>query len=46
MLTLFLQEYFKMNENAANAVRNTIVRMTAEANEKRKISDATLERAD
>ena len=35
MLTLFfLQEYFKMNENVANVVRDTIVRMTAEANEK------------
>jgi hypothetical protein len=40
MLTLFfLQEYFKMNENVANIVRDTIVRMTAEANEKRRISD-------
>ena len=26
-----------MNENAANVVRDTIVRMTAEANEKRKL---------
>lgn len=34
-----------MNENVANVVRDTIVRMTAEANEKRKISDAALERA-
>lgn len=34
-----------MNENVANVVRDTIVRMTAEANEKRKISDAPLERA-
>ena len=46
MLTLFfLQEYFKMNENVANVVRDTIVRMTAETNEKRKISDTALERA-
>lgn len=34
-----------MNENVANVARDTIVRMTAEANEKRKISDASLERA-
>lgn len=34
-----------MNENAANAVRDTIVRMTAEANEKRRISDTALESA-
>ena len=34
-----------MNENVANVVRDTIVRMKAEANEKRKISDAPLERA-
>lgn len=34
-----------MNENVANVVRDTIVRMTAEANEKRKISDIVLERA-
>ena len=34
-----------MNENVANVVRDTIVRMTTEANEKRKISDAPLERA-
>ena len=34
-----------MNENVANVVRDTIVRMTAEANEKRKISDTALERA-
>lgn len=34
-----------MNESVANVLRDTIVRMTAEANEKRKISDASLERA-
>lgn len=34
-----------MNENVTNVVRGTIIRMTAEANEKRKISDASLERA-
>ena len=34
-----------MNENVANVVRDTIVRMTAEDNEKRKISDTALERA-
>ena len=33
-----------MNENVANVVRDTNVRMTAEANEKRKISDTSLER--